>query len=94
MIKPLPEVGISGRSERQIAHSPLPRTRSMAAPTFEVASFLGAADFAWFRTSALTVSLCPGGLHLCQRNQKHKGAMCVGTTYSTSSSKLFSYLTS
>ena len=38
----------------------------MAAPKFEVAAECGVDGLAWFRTSALTVSLCPGGLMSCQ----------------------------
>jgi hypothetical protein len=38
----------------------------MAAPKLDVAAESGVEDLAWFRTSALTVSLWPGGLICCQ----------------------------
>jgi hypothetical protein len=64
----------------------------MEAPKFEVAvEFVEV--FAWFLTSALTVSLCPEGLISCQSNGEIE-AILWGVIYSTRLLKLFSYVTS
>ena len=68
MIKPLPKPHISLWAKTEFINSPLPLTKSMDAPKFEVAvEFVE--SLTWFFTNALTVSLCPAGLVYCQLSQ-------------------------